>query len=210
MFSGIVEGLGTVSTIERRGAGARLTVEADGLLADAIDGESIAVNGACLTVAERPAPGSVTFDLMPETLRRSNLGRLEVGSAVNLERSLRYGDRVGGHFVQGHLDGVAEVVAVESEDEARMVSFRLCDPRFARYVVEKGFIALDGVSLTVVDTTPDGFIVSLVLTTLERTTLGRARPGTIVNLEVDLFARYLVDRGDPAAGERLLDSGAVR
>ncbi len=210
MFSGIVEGLGTVSTIEQRGAGARLTVEADGLLADAIDGESIAVNGACLTVAERPAPGSVTFDLMPETLRRSNLGLLEVGSAVNLERSLRYGDRVGGHFVQGHLDGVAEVVAVDAEDEARMVGFRLHDPRFARYVVEKGFIALDGVSLTVVDTTPPGFTVSLVATTLERTTLGRARPGTIVNLEVDLFARYLVDRGDPAASQPMVDAGAPR
>jgi riboflavin synthase len=210
MFSGIVEGLGTVSTIEQRGAGARLTVEADGLLADAIDGESIAVNGACLTVAERPVPGSVTFDLMPETLRRSNLGLLEVGSAVNLERSLRYGDRVGGHFVQGHLDGVAEVVAVDAEDEARMVGFRLHDPRFARYVVEKGFIALDGVSLTVVDTTPPGFTVSLVATTLERTTLGRARPGTIVNLEVDLFARYLVDRGDPAASQPMVDAGAPR
>ena len=210
MFSGIVEGLGTVSTIEERGAGARMTVEATELLVDVIDGESIAVNGACLTVAERPGPGSVRFDLMPETLRRSNLGDLRLGSAVNLERSLRYGDRVGGHFVQGHLDTVAEVVSINPEDEARMVRFRLRDPRFDRYIVEKGFIALDGVSLTVVDAALADFSVSLVQTTLERTTLGLAVPGTIVNVEVDLFARYLVDRGDPAVSQPMVDAGAIR
>lgn len=206
MFSGIVEGLGAVVGIEPAGAGARLTVREDGLLADVADGESVAVNGACLTVAGRPAPGRATFDLMPETLRRSALGHLAVGSAVNLERSLRYGDRVGGHFVQGHLDGVAEVVSVTPEDEARLVSFRLCDPRFARYIVEKGFVALDGVSLTVVDSASDRFTVSLVRATLERTTLGLAVPGTTVNLEVDLFARYLVDRG---AGQPEPGPGAV-
>lgn len=122
MFIGIVEGTGTVVGIEAAGAGARLTVAAEGLLSDVEDGESVAVGGACLTVAERPAPGRATFDLMPETLRRSTLGGLTVGSPVNLERSLRYGDRVGGHFVKGHLDGVAEVVAVEPEGAARMVA----------------------------------------------------------------------------------------
>lgn len=199
MFSGIVEALGTVVGVEARGEGARLIVEAAELLADVSDGESVAVNGACLTVAGRPAPGQVTFDLMPETIRRSNLGLLGSGSQVNLERSLRYGDRVGGHFVQGHLDGVAEVVAVVPEDEARLVRFRLLDPRLARYIVEKGFVTVDGVSLTVVEPAPDGFTVSLVRTTLERTTLGRAAPGTIVNIEVDLVARYLVDRGQGGA-----------
>lgn len=197
MFSGIVETLGTVVDVEPRGEGARLTVEAAELLAEARDGESVAVNGACLTVAGRPTPGQATFDLMPETLRRSNLGLLGPGSPVNLERSLRYGDRVGGHFVQGHLDGVAEVVSVVPEGEARLVRFRLREPRLARYIVEKGFVTVDGVSLTVVEPAPDGFTVSLVRTTLERTTLGRAAPGAIVNIEVDLFARYLVDREEP-------------
>ena len=208
MFSGIVEALGSVVALERRGEGARVTVAADQLLADAVDGESIAVNGACLTVAERPGPGRVTFDLMPETLRRSNLGGLALGSAVNLERSLRLGDRIGGHFVQGHLDGVAEVVSVTPEDEARVVRFRLRDPRLGRYIVEKGFVTVDGVSLTVVEPAADGFTVSLVRTTIENTTLGRAVPGTVVNIEVDLFARYLVDRrwSEPADGQAALES----
>ena len=208
MFSGIVEALGSVVALERRGEGARLTVAAGQLFADAVDGESIAVNGACLTVAERPAPGRVTFDLMPETIRRSNLGGLARGSAVNLERSLRFGDRVGGHFVQGHLDGVAEVVSVTPEDEARIVRFRLRDPRLGRYIVEKGFVTVDGVSLTVVEPVADGFTVSLVRTTLECTTLGRAAPGTLVNIEVDLFARYLLDRrwSEPVAGQAAPES----
>ncbi len=208
MFSGIVEALGSVVALERRGEGARLTVAAGQLFADAVDGESIAVNGACLTVAERPAPGRVTFDLMPETVRRSNLGGLARGSAVNLERSLRFGDRVGGHFVQGHLDGVAEVVSVTPEDEARIVRFRLRDPRLGRYIVEKGFVTVDGVSLTVVEPVADGFTVSLVRTTLECTTLGRAAPGTLVNIEVDLFARYLLDRrwSEPVAGQAAPES----
>ncbi len=208
MFSGIVEALGSVVALERRGEGARLTVAADQLFADAVDGESIAVNGACLTVAERPAPGRVTFDLMPETVRRSNLGGLARGSAVNLERSLRFGDRVGGHFVQGHLDGVAEVVSVTPEDEARIVRFRLRDPRLGRYIVEKGFVTVDGVSLTVVEPVADGFTVSLVRTTIESTTLGRAAPDTVVNIEVDLFARYLLDRrwSEPVAGQAAPES----
>ncbi len=211
MFSGIVETLGTVVGVEPRGKGARLTVEAAELLADASDGESVAVNGACLTVAGRPAPGQVTFDLMPETLRRSNLGLLAPGSVVNLERSLRFGDRVGGHFVQGHLDGVAEVVSVVPEDEARLVRFRLRDPRLARYIVEKGFVTVDGVSLTVVEPDTDGFTVSLVRTTLESTTLGRAAPGSIVNIEVDLFARYLVDRREagPAGQAAALETAEL-
>lgn len=194
MFSGIVEGVGTVVGVAPAGRGAQLTVQAVGLLADARLGDSVAINGACLTVAAQPAANRATFDLMPETLRRSALGRLVAGSPVNIERPLRYGDRIGGHFVQGHLDGLAEVVAVEPEDDARLVRLRLCEPRLARYIVEKGFVALDGVSLTVVEVAQKRFGVSLVRTTLQRTTLGRVLPGALVNVEVDLFARYLVDR----------------
>jgi riboflavin synthase len=198
MFSGIVEAVGSVVEFARLGAGARLTVEADALFEDVVDGESIAVNGACLTVAGRPGTDRVTFDLMPETLRRSNLGSLTVESAVNLERALRYGDRVGGHFVQGHIDDVADVVSVIPDDEARLVRFRLRDPRLSRYIVEKGFVTVNGVSLTVVEAAADSFTVSLVRTTLEDTNLGRAERRTVVNIEVDLFARYLVDRREAA------------
>ncbi len=194
MFSGIVAGTGRVVSLLRLGPATRLTVAAPGILEGVADGESVAVNGACLTVAERPAPGQATFDLMPETLRLSNLGALVPGSVANLERSLRLGDPIGGHFVQGHLDGVAEVLAVEPEADARLVRFRLMDPALARYVVRKGFVTVDGVSLTVVEALPDGFTVSLVRTTLETTTLGSVVPGRIVNVEVDPLARHLIDR----------------
>lgn len=194
MFSGIVEGTGTVTALTIGQATCRLTIEAAGLFEGAQPGESVAINGACLTLAEKDTHGRATFDLMPETLRRTNLARLATGHHVNVEQSLRLGDRLGGHFVQGHIDGTAEVVTVESEGEARVVRFRLAEPRLGRYIVEKGFVAVDGVSLTVVEALPDGFTVSLVRTTLDRTILGHRVPGTLVNVEVDVFARYLVDR----------------
>ena len=197
MFSGIVAGMGRVvarTSIEPK---IRLIVRAPGLVVDVVDGESVAVNGVCLTAAGRPAPDELGFDLMPETVRRTNLGRLAAGEGVNLERSLRFGDRLGGHLVQGHVDGTAEVVSVVPEGDARLVRFRLREKRLARAIVEKGFVAVDGVSLTVVRSLPDGFVVSLVRTTLDLTILGGARPGTIVNVEVDLFARHLLD-GAPA------------
>lgn len=134
---------------------------------------------------------------MPETLRRSNLGGLVAGDPFNLERSLRFGDRIGGHLVQGHIDGIPEVVSVVPEGDARLLRVRLREGRLARAIVEKGFVTVDGVSLTVVRSLPDGFVVSLVRTTLDLTTLGGAQPGTIVNIEVDLFARHLLD-GAPA------------
>ncbi len=207
MFSGIVAGTGRVVALESVGLATRLTVAAPGILANVGDGESVAVNGACLTVAQRPAPGHATFDLMPETLRLSNLGALSSGAQVNLERSLRFGDPIGGHFVQGHLDGVAEVVAVRPEGDARLVRFRLADPDLARYLVRKGFVTVDGVSLTVVEALPDGFSVSLVRTTLEMTTLGSAGPGTVVNIEVDPVARHLID-GSTAALDDILAAPA--
>ncbi len=197
MFSGIVAGTGTVVALHTVGPKVRLVVHAPGLIDGVVDGESVAVNGACLTAAGRPAPDEVAFDLMPETLRLTNLGALVGGDRVNVERSLRFGDRLGGHLVQGHIDGVAEVVSVVHEGDARLVRLRLHERRLVRAIVEKGFVAVDGVSLTVVRSLPDGFVISLVRTTLELTILGDARPGTIVNIEVDLFARHLLD-GTPA------------
>lgn len=197
MFSGIVAGMGKVVSLVSGETGIRLVVNAPGLLEGIVDGESVALNGVCLTAAGSPAPDELAFDLMPETLRRSNLGRLAAGDRVNLERSLRFGDRLGGHLVQGHVDGTAEVVAVVPEGDARLVRFRLLEKRLTRAIVEKGFVAVDGVSLTVVRSLPDGFVVSLVRTTLDVTILGGAQPGTIVNIEVDLFARHLLD-GAPA------------
>ena len=197
MFSGIVAGMGRVVALTSLEPGTRLVLYAPGLLDGVVDGESVAVNGVCLTAAGRPATDELAFDLMPETLRRSNLGGLVAGDPINLERSLRFGDRLGGHLVQGHIDGTAEVVSVVAEGDARLVRFRLREKRLARAIVEKGFVTVDGVSLTVVRSMPDGFVVSLVRTTLELTILGGAQPGAIVNVEVDLFARHLLD-GAPA------------
>lgn len=214
MFSGIVVGTGRVVSLVSGEPGIRLVVHAPGLLDGVVDGESVALNGVCLTAAGNPASDELAFDLMPETLRRSNLGRLVAGDRVNLERSLRFGDRLGGHLVQGHVDGIAEVVSVVPEGDARLVRFRLPEKRLTRAIVEKGFVAVDGVSLTVVRSLPDGFVVSLVRTTLDLTILGGALPGTIVNIEVDLFARHLLD-GAPAprplaAGGELAQAGGDR
>lgn len=192
VFTGIVE-RGAVLAVDGGSKGSRLAIAAPVLLAGVEIGASVAVNGVCLTVAAAE-PDCITADLMPETLHRSNLGRLAPGERVNVERSLRVGDPIGGHFVQGHVDGVAEVVAVNADGDAKRMYFRLADQRWAHYIVEKGFVAVDGISLTVVEALSDGFGVSLVRTTLERTTLGQAAEGYLANFEIDLFARYLVDR----------------
>ena len=184
MFTGLVAGTGTVRSL-RDG---RLVVDTP-LAAELAAGDSIAVNGVCLTALEPSAEGFAA-DVMPETLRRSSLGPLGAGDDVNLELALRAGDRLGGHMVQGHVDGTGTVEDVREEGFSRVV--RVAAPAdLLRYVVEKGSIAVDGVSLTVSAVDDDAFEVSLIPETLERTTLGSAAPGRAVNLEVDLLAKYV-------------------
>jgi riboflavin synthase len=191
MFTGIIEELGTVQSLDSGAGSARLTVQAARVLEGVTHGASIAVNGVCLTVVEH-RPDRFTVDVMPETLSRSSLAALEPGAAVNLERAVRAGGRLDGHVVQGHVDGVGTVRAREPGPRWDVVTIEL--PRaLARYVVEKGSIAVDGISLTVsaVDDQVGTFSVSLIPTTLELTTLGAAAPGTPVNLEVDILAKYV-------------------
>ncbi|WP_182897234.1 riboflavin synthase [Microbispora sp. H10830] len=189
MFTGIVEELGEVVALEPRGDSARLTVRGAVVTADAGHGDSIAVNGVCLTVADAEGD-SFTADVMKETLDRSSLGALSPGSRVNLERAVRADQRLGGHIVQGHVDGTGEVLSREPGEHWEVVRLSL-PANLARYVVEKGSIAVDGVSLTVAGVTDDSFSVSLIPTTLELTTLGRKKPGEPVNLEVDVIAKYV-------------------
>ena len=184
MFTGLVQELGRVVDV----SGSRITVEA-GLAAELAEGDSVAVNGVCLT-AVGPGNGRFTADLSPETVARSSLGALAPGARVNLELPLRAADRLGGHIVQGHVDGVGRVVAVADAGSARELRFD-APAELLRYVVEKGSIAVDGVSLTVSAVDAAGFAVSLIPETLERTTLGRAETGRMVNLEVDLMAKYV-------------------
>jgi riboflavin synthase len=191
MFTGIVEGKGAVATlaVAADASGARLEVEAPWLAGQLALGESVAVNGCCVTVAEPTAAGFAA-DLVAETLRRTALGGLEAGASVNLERPVPLGGRLGGHLVQGHVDGVARVLDRTPVGDGEEVRIEL-PPDLERYVVEKGSIAVDGVSLTVAATGPGWFAVALVPHTLEVTTLGDRHPGDPVQLEVDLVAKYI-------------------
>jgi riboflavin synthase len=186
MFTGLVQDLGTVTAVDAGREGVRLTV---GTELELSEGDSIAVNGVCLTAAEL-ANGGFRADVMHETLRRSSLARLAAGARVNLELPLRAADRLGGHFVQGHVDGLGTVRDVREDGFARVVTVET-DPALLRYVVEKGSIAVDGVSLTVAGLGDGWFSVSLIPETLERTILGGAQPGQPVNLEVDVLAKYV-------------------
>lgn len=202
MFTGIVEELGTVAAIEAAAGSARLEVSCEVVTADAAVGDSISVNGCCVTVTELTEQG-FTADLMGETLTRTALGEARAGSAVNLERALRLDDRLGGHLVQGHVDGVARVRAVEPQGEWTTMSLDL-PGALAPFVAEKGSITLDGVSLTVTGADGGGFAVGLIPHTLSVTTLGQRAPGDGVNVEVDVLARYvarLMSQGAGAAGE---------
>jgi riboflavin synthase len=184
MFTGLVQTTGTIASLD----GGRLAVRMPGSL-DLAEGDSVAINGVCLT-ATGVNGGGFDADVMPETLRRTALGALAEGDAVNVELPLRAGDPLGGHMVQGHVDGTGTVESVAEEGLARVVRIA-CEPGLLRYVVEKGSIAVDGVSLTVAGVDDGGFSVSLIPETLERTTLGAARPGRVVNLEVDVLAKYV-------------------
>ncbi|HVE97636.1 MAG TPA: riboflavin synthase [Mycobacteriales bacterium] len=189
MFTGIVEEVGEVVRVDPLPDAARLVVRGTAVTSDARDGESVAVNGVCLTVVET-ADGCFSADVMAETLRRSSLGGLRAGSRVNLERAVRVGDRLGGHVVQGHVDGTGELLERVRDEHWDVVRISLPDS-LARYVVQKGSITVDGVSLTVVDVAPGSFSVSLIPTTLASTTLGGRSPGETVNLEVDVLAKYV-------------------
>jgi riboflavin synthase len=189
MFTGLVEALARVAHLTFDGTGCRLTLLAPGLAGHLALGESVSVNGACLTVV-RSDEQTCDFQAGPETLRRTNLGALQVGERVNLERSLRLGDRLGGHLVQGHVDGVGHVDERLEQGEWVTMWFR-SPAELARQMVSKGSVAVDGVSLTLVDVQAERFSVALIPHTLANTTLGFKGPGAPVNLETDLLAKYV-------------------
>lgn len=200
MFTGIVEELGEVTAVENLADASRFRLRGPLVTEGARHGDSIAVNGVCLTVVDHEG-GEFTADVMAETLNRSSLGVLTVGSRVNLERPMAVGERLGGHIVQGHVDGTGEIIERTPSDNWEIVKISLPED-LRRYVVEKGSITVDGISLTVVDAGPDYFTISLIPTTLALTTLGLKQPGDPVNLEADVIAKYV---------ERLLGSqGAGR
>jgi riboflavin synthase len=188
VFTGLVKDLGRVTAVQQTGDGVTLAVRTR-LSGEIAEGDSVAVNGVCLT-ATSVRDGTFEAEVMHETLRRSSLAEVGEGSDVNLELALRAADRLGGHIVQGHVDGLGSVRGVREDGFARVVEIA-APPELLRYVVEKGSIAVNGVSLTVVDVNEEAFTVSLIPETLERTTLGTAAPGAPVNLEVDVVAKYV-------------------
>jgi len=198
MFTGIVEELGSVAGIEEQGDAIRLTIAAETVLDGTALGDSIAVNGCCLTVTDL-GQGTWTADVMAETLSKTSLAGVAPGHTVNLERAVTPQTRLGGHIVQGHVDGVGEVLARRPSEHWEVVEVSL-PQQLARYVVDKGSITVDGVSLTVVEAHADRFTVSLIPETLARTTLGRRAVGERVNLETDVIAKHV---------EKLLHSGSI-
>jgi len=188
VFTGIVRERGRVAVAEVNGDGLHLRIQAAGTAADAKPGDSIAVAGCCLT-ATAVEDGSFEFDAVPETIARTNLGRLAAGAEVNLEPALRAGEPLGGHFVQGHVDGLARVRSLEQDGEGARLRLELA-PELLRYCVEKGSLTVDGVSLTIAALSDDGVEIALVPFTLRETTLSALSPGDEVNVEVDVLAKY--------------------
>jgi len=188
MFTGLVEALAPVKRIDVEGDGRALVITAP-FAHELVVGDSVAINGACLTVVGQ-VQIACRFQAGPETLRRTNPGELKPGDRVNLERALRVGDRLGGHLVQGHVDGLGHVTSRQRQGEWEVVWFS-CPAELAAQMVPKGSVAVDGVSLTVVDVTADGFSVALIPHTLAQTTLGFKGPGASVNLETDILAKYV-------------------
>jgi len=200
MFTGLIEAIGKVLDVRLSGRVSELTVEHPPSFAHVRLGDSIAINGVCLTVS-RFSTTQLIFDLMPETIRKTNLHKLNRGSHVNMERALALGDRLGGHLVSGHIDGVGKVSGIRNEGNA--VVFNVQAPReMSSYLVRKGSVAIDGISLTVGDTTPEGFWVSIVPHTLSATALQHRHVGDEVNLEADIIGKYVV--------EHLARKGAAR
>ena len=198
MFTGIIERVGVIAHTRQTAGGRRLCIRVGPSAAECALGDSICVNGVCLTVASRSAD-LLEFDVIRETLDKTTLGRLRAGRRVNIERSLRLGDRLDGHFVQGHVDGAASVDRVLASPHEHVVWLRP-QPHLTPYIVAKGSIAIDGVSLTIAETTGGTFSVALIPSTLERTTLGELHPGDRVNLETDIITRTIVHRLDQLAG----------
>ncbi|WP_435971149.1 riboflavin synthase [Streptomyces sp. Qhu_M48] len=201
MFTGIVEELGEVVAVEQLEDASRFRLRGPLVTEGAQHGDSIAVNGVCLTVVEF-GDGEFTADVMAETLKRSSLGALETGSRVNLERPMAVGGRLGGHIVQGHVDGTGTILERTPSEHWELVKVGL-PAHLSRYVVEKGSITVDGVSLTVVEVADDWFTISLIPTTLDLTTLGIKKSGDPVNLEVDVIAKYVERLLGPNAGENV-------
>ena len=189
MFTGLVADLGTVTSVDATADGVRLAVST-ALAPEIHEGDSVSVNGVCLT-ATTITDGRFSADVMRETLRRSSLAEVAEGAEVNLELPLRAGDRLGGHVVQGHVDGVGTIAEVREDGFSRVIEISVGGRDLLRYVVEKGSIAVDGISLTVASVTDERFSVALIPETLERTNLGAAAPGQPVNLEVDVLAKYV-------------------
>ncbi len=199
MFTGLVEAAAVVRALRRQAGGALLALETPDAWSDVIRGESICVSGVCLTVAEGGGKGDLRFDVSAESLERSTLGALRPGDAVNLERALVVGARMGGHVVQGHVDATAAVSGLESSGGFWTLGVRIGES-WARYVVEKGSIALDGISLTVASLDDEELRVAVIPETFRATTLSGRRPGDLVNVEVDVLAKYV---------ERLLGAAAA-
>ena len=205
MFTGIVEELGTIRAIQRGTHSAVLSIGASLVLSDLKIGDSVAVNGVCLTATGKDGGGS-TADVMHETLNRSSLGKLVPGSPVNLERAMPANGRFGGHIVSGHIDGVGTILSVHRDDNALWYTVRAA-PELLRYVVEKGSVTIDGVSLTVAAVEADRFSVSLIPHTAMVTVLGRTRPGDTVNLETDIIGKYVEKLLNPQ--EELSSKGGI-
>lgn len=189
VFTGIVEEIGRIAEVERREGATRLVVDAEVVLDGTRVGDSIAVNGVCLTAVE-VGGGRFAVEAVPETLRRTNLGALEAGSPVNLERAVGPGRFLGGHYVQGHVDGTGRIASIDPEGEARNYRFEI-PPELSRYVVPKGYVCIDGASLTVVDAGEGWLTVTLVPHTQKSVVMGAAEPGYVVNVEVDVLGKYV-------------------
>lgn len=206
VFTGLIEEKGKVMRVATGPGGLKLTIEAPIISTDTTLGDSVAVNGVCLTAVEI-APPALTFDVVSETVSRSTLGQLRVGDAVNLERPLRVGDRLGGHMVLGHVDGIGTVTEIRKAGGETV--FRFEAPReVMQYIVEKGSIAVDGISLTVADVGPSWFTVAVIPHTLSNTTLGEASLRSRVNLETDIIGKYVfkyVGKTTDSADQRLMD-----